>query len=532
MEQYNQDILNKITQQQIQNRFKYTQLQQEPAYFNQDQINYKRNYYKDLFTLENKLKQFQRNDLIYKQNDIIKKERIQDLIDKRMDLKQKEDQLYEQIRNIQNVSSSPSLIRYQQTNNYHSTPQVPNKTFNNVNIFTNVGRTVSNLQNNNQNNIFQNMDLNDFKKMRLLNNQYPLNEQELTQINQNLQKFNNLVNKQPYVNNIMNLKAQNDITSEKHVVDYLKAQINDLDLQCTSLSRRSQYYIDKQRQINHMKKIIFFIQNKNPFKPQADLGTGSNEQINGFHINWDFIKFIPSYVKRVKINYGIFKRESTFFTYRSTSDYYAHHQNYLDNTPDRQIAVINEQHVIQSMIIQENVVLYLDLWVWDESDQNLVKYGWSLLNLFNIKGNFLPGKYRIPFYPKEMKAHSLFQNGLKYLSHNCFCYINIQTSKDHFNFNKQQFDYESEYYIPPLHLKPIREEMIYQPDSIQIYTSADDMPQVGITKSGKIFKEKIDQINDSNQNSSQVVNPKKEGDQDNNSNNLQQLSNSALKIID
>ncbi|EAR88413.2 hypothetical protein TTHERM_00165030 (macronuclear) [Tetrahymena thermophila SB210] len=529
MEQYNQDILNKITQQQIQNRLKHAQLLQEPSYFNQDQINYKRNYYKDLFTLENKLKQFQRNDLIYKQNDIIKKERIQDLIDKRMDLKQKEDQLYEQIRNIQKFSSSPSLIRSQQANNYYSTPQIPNKASNNINIFTNAGRTVSNIQNN-QNNLFKNMDFNDFKKMRLLNNQYSLTELELAQINQNLQKFDSLVNKQPYVNNIMKLKSQNDITSEKHVVDYLKAQINDLDLQCTSLSRSSPYYIDKQRQIDHIKKIIFFIQNKNPFKPQADIGTGSNEQINGFHINWDFIKFIPSYVKRVKINYGIFKRESTFFTYRTTSDYYAHNQNYLDNTPDRQIAVINEQHVIQGMILQENVVLYLDLWIWDESDQNLIKYGWSLLDLFDIKGNFLPGKYRIPFYPKEMKAHSLFQNGLKYLSHNCFCYINVQTSKEHFNFNKQQFDYESEYYIPPLHLKPIREEIIYQPDSIQIYTSADDMPQVGIPKRDKTIKDKLDQKNDFIYNQPKAENQKKDGNNENSSNN--NLQNSTLKLID
>ncbi|KAL4469561.1 hypothetical protein ABPG74_004814 [Tetrahymena malaccensis] len=529
MEQYNQDILSKITQQQIQNRLKHAQLFQEPSYFNQEQINYKRNYYNDLFVLENKLKQFQRNDLIYKQNDIIKKERIQDLIDKRIDLKQKEDQLHEQIRSVQKFSSSPSLIRSQQANNYYSTPQIPNKVYNNANnIFQNAGRNVSNIQNN----LFKNMDLNDFKKMRLLNNQYPLNELELNQINQNLQKFDQLVNKQPYVNNIMNLKTQNDITSEKHVVDYLKAQINDLDLQCTYLSRSSPYYIDKQRQIEHIKKIIFFIQNKNPFKPQADLGTGSNEQLNGFHINWDFIKFIPSYVKRVKINYGIFKRESTFFTYRSTSDYYAHHQNYLDNTPDRQIAVINEQHFIQSMIIQENVVLYLDLWVWDESDQNIVKYGWSLIDLFDIKGNFLPGKYRVPFYPKEMKAHSLFQNGLKYLSHNCFCYINVQNSKEHFNFNKQQFDYESEYYIPPLHLKPVREEVIYQPDSIQIYTSADDMPQVGIPKKDKMTSDKLDKINDQQYSQPQVENPKKDGDSDKNSSSQQKLSISTQKIID
>lgn len=57
---------------------------------------------------------------------------------------------------------------------------------------------------------------------------------------------------------------------------------------------------------------------------------------------------------------------------------------------------------------RENAILYFDMWVWDESDEKVSKYGWSLLDIFDNRGNFLPGKYKAPFYPKDIKPHSLF----------------------------------------------------------------------------------------------------------------------------
>lgn len=81
------------------------------------------------------------------------------------------------------------------------------------------------------------------------------------------------------------------------------------------------------------------------------------------------------------------------------------------------------------MVSRENCVLYFDLWVWDESDEKVEKYGWSMIDIFDMRGCFLKGKYKVPFYPKEMKAHSLFTNGMKYLNHNCFCYVTVETCK-------------------------------------------------------------------------------------------------------
>jgi hypothetical protein len=87
--------------------------------------------------------------------------------------------------------------------------------------------------------------------------------------------------------------------------------------------------------------------------------------------------------------------------------------------------LINEHHVIKHLLSKENAILYLDLWILNDTEEKVTKYGWSILDVFDSRGHFLPGKYKIPFYPKEMKPHSLFQNGLRYLTDNCFVYINL-----------------------------------------------------------------------------------------------------------
>ena len=50
--------------------------------------------------------------------------------------------------------------------------------------------------------------------------------------------------------------------------------------------------------------------------------------------------------------------------------------------------------------------------------------GWSVHELFDYTGTLIPGKYKVPFYSKNLKPILLFEEGLPYLS-NSFCFFRI-----------------------------------------------------------------------------------------------------------
>ena len=65
------------------------------------------------------------------------------------------------------------------------------------------------------------------------------------------------------------------------------------------------------------KKIIFFLKSKHPLQNKLDYNSEK-----GFFINWDIIKYLPENIHKIKINYGIFDKHSTYFGYRATEEYY------------------------------------------------------------------------------------------------------------------------------------------------------------------------------------------------------------------
>lgn len=56
---------------------------------------YKTEYYKDLFALDHKLQTYKRQDILLDNDDYRRKQKLISLIDKRKDLRKKEDILYE-----------------------------------------------------------------------------------------------------------------------------------------------------------------------------------------------------------------------------------------------------------------------------------------------------------------------------------------------------------------------------------------------------------------------------------------------------
>ncbi len=72
--------------------------------------------------------------------------------------------------------------------------------------------------------------------------------------------------------------------------------------------------------------------------------------------------------------------------------------------------------------------------------------------LFDYTGTLIPGKFKIPFYSKDLKPTLLFEERLPYLS-NTFCFFRICLPLDPYIDFDTNILLDNNYLIPPLHLR-------------------------------------------------------------------------------
>lgn len=79
--------------------------------------------------------------------------------------------------------------------------------------------------------------------------------------------------------------------------------------------------------------------------------------IEGFAVRWDFVTNLTLSFKKVRINYGVFRKGDDFYTYRNTEDHLTAFESYRSNK-----ALLIDKDILRDVEPVSDALIYIELW--------------------------------------------------------------------------------------------------------------------------------------------------------------------------
>ena len=79
--------------------------------------------------------------------------------------------------------------------------------------------------------------------------------------------------------------------------------------------------------------------------------------LEGFAVRWDFVTNLTLSSKKVRINYGVFRKGDDFYTYRNTEDHMTTFESYRSNK-----ALLIDKDILRDVEPLGDSVIYIELW--------------------------------------------------------------------------------------------------------------------------------------------------------------------------
>lgn len=154
------------------------------------------------------------------------------------------------------------------------------------------------------------------------------------------------------------------------------------------------------------------------------------DQFEGFQIHWDFVLALPKKYDLIRLTFGVFCKGETYYAPRMIESHACEPEDYNKNK-----CVLAEKDHVYDIPANKDTILVIEMQAqYDDIRKNRKSdiYGWTMLELFDMKKDLLRGKFKIPFYSTKTNPNLLVDQ-LKNLTSvsNTLLYLRISFTRDH-----------------------------------------------------------------------------------------------------
>lgn len=129
------------------------------------------------------------------------------------------------------------------------------------------------------------------------------------------------------------------------------------------------------------------------------------DNFEGFLIHWDFILALPKKYDSVRLTFGVFCKGETYYAPRMIEDHSTESEDY-----NRNKCVIAEKDHVYDIPANKDTILVIEMQAQYNDASKKKKsdiFGWTMLELFDMKKDLLRGKFKIPFYSTKTNPNLL-----------------------------------------------------------------------------------------------------------------------------
>ncbi|KAL4445529.1 hypothetical protein ABPG74_004603 [Tetrahymena malaccensis] len=169
----------------------------------------------------------------------------------------------------------------------------------------------------------------------------------------------------------------------------------------------------------------------------------------GFIIRFDYAALLPPTFDQVFINFGIFKKGQSLDPFLKTAVY-----NSEPDTVLSQKCIFTEKRNIHEVKPHQDTILYFELFAneRDPLKRTLTKRAWTMHEVFDSQNVLNCGRFKLPFYTKNLNPQLLIQTGLQSMADSNL-FIRICFPNDPYLDNNTYVFIENEYKTPYFHMR-------------------------------------------------------------------------------
>jgi len=122
-------------------------------------------------------------------------------------------------------------------------------------------------------------------------------------------------------------------------------------------------------------------------------------------VHWDFVLALPKRYDLIRLTFGVFCKGETYYAPRIIEDHKCEPEDYNKNK-----CVIAEKDHVYDIPANKDTILVIEMQAqYDDVAKNRKSdiYGWTMLELFDMKKDLLRGKFKIPFYSTKTNPNLL-----------------------------------------------------------------------------------------------------------------------------